>query len=142
MKARRTQFGLAVMNAIFLVVVLGTLAVAMTMLSKSEHDTGTKSLLTAKVYFAAKAGLDWGIQQAIAPATPACAASTTFGLTDNALKGINVTVTCEQSMHGAGNFVYYLTSCATTGTSCASPGSVDGPGYAERRLSASVSNIP
>jgi hypothetical protein len=51
-------------------------------------------------------------------------------------------VTCERSTHGAGNFVYYLTSCATTGTSCAAPGTIDGPAYAERRLSASVSNIP
>ncbi len=142
MKTKSRASGFAVINAVFLIIVLGALGAAVVTLSKTQQDTSVRSLQSARVYYGAKAGLEWGIHQAIAPAAPACAATTTFGFTQGALAGINVTVTCEQSTHSAGDFVYYLTSCATTGTSCASPGSLGNPGYAERRLEATVSNIP
>jgi hypothetical protein len=127
--------GIALVSALFLLIVMGVLAAVMVTLSNVEHDTGNKSLLTAKVYYGAKAGLDWGIQRANAAGS--CVASTgPFALTQAALAGINVTVTCEMSgPHGLGNFVYYLTSIATIGT-------VGNPDYAERRMEATVSNIP
>lgn len=145
MKTRPYASGFAVINAVFLIIVLGALGAAMVTMSKTQQDTSVRSLHSARVYYGAKAGLEWAIQQAIAtPAAPSCAASTTFGLSQGALAGINVTVTCERSRHGApnGTDVFYLTSCATTGTNCASPGSLGNPGYAERRLEATVSNIP
>ncbi len=134
--------GQALVSAIFLVVVLVALGLSMVSLTGVQQDTGTKSLLSAKVYYGAKAGLEWGIQQAIAPATPVCGATTTFALTQTGLNGISVTVTCSSTTHGAGNFVYYITSCATNGTSCAAPGTLGNANYAERRLEATVSNIP
>jgi hypothetical protein len=124
--------GMALVNALFLLVVMGVLAAVMVTLSSVEHDTGNKSLLSAKVYYGAKAGLDWGIQQAVAATS--CVGGT-FALTQAALAGVNVTVTCDPSTHGAGNFVYYLTSIATIGT-------LGNPDYAERRIEATVSNIP
>jgi MSHA biogenesis protein MshP len=127
--------GMALISAIFLVVVLLALALTMVTLSTVEQDTGTKSFLSAKVYYGAKAGLDWGIQRALAPAVPVCNASTTFTLTQAALNGVSVTVTCAASSHGAGNSVYYLTSIATIGTL----GNIN---YAERHLEATVSDIP
>ena len=133
---------MALISAIFLVVVLVALALAAVSLSEVEQDTGIKSLISSKVYYGAKAGLEWGIQQAIAPAAPVCNASTNFNLTQGGLTNINVTVTCTSTTHGAGNFVYYITSCATTGTSCAAPGVLGNVNYAERRLQATVSNIP
>jgi len=49
---------------------------------------------------------------------------------------VSVTVECSQSAHGtATDLVYYLKSTAIIGTA----GSFD---YAERRLEATVSNIP
>jgi hypothetical protein len=126
--------GIALVNALFLLIVMGVLAAVMVTLSSVEHDTGNKSLLSTKVYYGAKAGLDWGIQRANAAGS--CAASTgPFALTQAALAGVNVTVTCASSAHGAGNNVYYLTSIATIGT-------VGNPDYAERRIEATVSNIP
>jgi len=129
-----TSAGLALISAIFLIITLVGLGAAMVTTSKTQHDTGTKSLLAAKVYQGAKAGLDWGIQRAIAVGPPACVGAS-FPLTQAALAGVSVTVTCVASAHGAGNNVYYLTSIATIGT-------LGGLDYAERRLEATVSNIP
>jgi hypothetical protein len=105
----------------------------MSSLSGVQADTGSKSLQAAKVYWGARAGLEWGIQRVIAlsdcPAT-----SSTFSLTEAALNGISVTVDCTRNVYGSNN-VYYFTSKATIGT-------LGQLGYAERRLIASVSDIP
>jgi MSHA biogenesis protein MshP len=130
---KRHCAGVALVNALFLLVIMGVLAAAMVTLSNVEHDTSNKSLLSAKVYYGAKAGLDWGIQRAHAAGS--CAGSSVFTLTEAALAGVQMTVTCEQSVHGGTNTVYYLTSLATFG-------SFGSPGYAERRMEATLSNIP
>jgi MSHA biogenesis protein MshP len=128
---KRRSSGAALFTAIFLVAVLAAVGISMSKLSNVEHDTRTKAVLAARVYYGAKAGLEWGIQQAVAAgACVAGAPALGAGLT-----GVSVSVGCASSTHGAGNFVYYITSTAITGT----PGTV---GYAERRMEATVSNIP
>ena len=137
MITRKKSRGMALLTAIFLIVVLVSLGAAVVSLSNVEQDTTTKSLLSAKVYYGAKAGLEWGIQQAIGAGS--CAGSPGFTLTQSALNGVSVTVTCSTgSTIGSGSSVgnvYYLTSQATVGTL----GSLN---YAERHLAATVSNIP
>ena len=123
--------GGALLTAIFLIVVLLGLGLAMSNLSTVEHDTTSKANLSAKVYYAAKAGLEWGIQQTIS--SNSCAAGSPA--VGGALSGVTVTVGCTSSTHGAGNLVYYITSTAVTGT-------LGGVSYAERRMEATVSNIP
>jgi len=131
--SRARSAGMALLSAIILIVILVSLGAAMVTLSQVEHDTGTKSLLGAKVYYGARAGLEWGVQQAIATGT--CAATTTFTLTQGALNGVTVTVTCSTgSAYGTGN-AYFLASQATVGT-------IGNLNYAERHLEATVSNIP
>jgi MSHA biogenesis protein MshP len=131
MKPRSSAAGGALITAIFLIVVLLGLGIAMSKLSNVTHDTATKANLSAKVYYGAKAGLEWGIQQAIGAGLCAGASPALGG----ALSGVNVAVTCASSTHSAGNFVYYITSTATTGT-------LGNVSYAERRMEATVSNIP
>jgi MSHA biogenesis protein MshP len=133
MNRRSRAAGGALITAIFLIVVLVALGIAVTQLSTVTQDTTTKANLSAKVYYGAKAGLEWGIQQAIAAGWD-CSASGTPGL-GGALSDVTVTVGCSRSTHGAGNLVYYITSKATTGT-------LGSLGYAERRMEATVSNIP
>ncbi len=127
---------MALLTAIFLIVCLAALAAAAVSLSRTQQDTTTKSLLGADVYYGAKAGLEWGIQQAIASGT--CAGGS-FTLTQGSLNGVSVTVVCSTgSTFGTGTSsgnVYYLTSQATIGTL----GNVN---YVERHLAATVSNIP
>lgn len=117
--------------AIFLVIALAGLGLAMSSLSSVQADTVSKSMQAAKVYWGARAGIEWGIQRAFA--TSNCA-SGAFTLTQAALNGVSVTVACTSNTFGT-NRVYYFTSTATIGTL----GKLD---YAERRLSASVSDIP
>ena len=131
--APRAAAGIALISAIFLIGVLAALGLAMVTISSGSQDTANKSLQAAKAYYGARAGLEWGIQQAVAVGS--CAGGA-FSLAQGGLNGVNVTVTCvQQSAHGAGNFVYYLTSTATIGT-------LGGLDYAERRVEATVSNIP
>jgi MSHA biogenesis protein MshP len=148
MRARIRSAGMALISAIFLIVVLIGLGLSMMTLSNVEHDTGSKAVLSAKVYYGARAGLDWGIQQAIAAGAactpPVTGTSTNFNLTQGSLNGVAVTVTCAAAPQGpstcglAGTSTcqtYYLTSVATTGT-------LGALSYAERRIEATVSNIP
>lgn len=131
--APASRRGMALVNAIFLLVVLGLLGAFMVSIATVQQDVAVKSVNSARAYLAAKAGLEWGIRQAVAAG--ACAASTPLTLTEAALAGASVTVTCAASSHGAGNFVYYVTSTASTGGAAA-------PAYAERRMQATVSNLP
>jgi MSHA biogenesis protein MshP len=135
MNTRHRSSGAALMTAIFLVAVLAALGIAMSRLSTVENDTRTKAVLTSRVYYGAKAGLEWAIQQVISNAVggvcPAGPPSLGAGLTGVTLLLSN----CVVTTHGVGNYSYYLAVTATTGT----PGS---PSYAERRMEATVTSIP
>jgi MSHA biogenesis protein MshP len=133
MRSVRRNSGVALITAVLLLTVLVAIGLALATVSKVEHDTGRKSLLSAKVYLGAKAGLDWGIQQAVAAS--ACAASASLALVETGLSGVSVIVSCESSNFSGSNDVYYLKSTASVGT-------VGAHDYAERRLEATVSNIP
>ena len=143
MRSRIRSAGMALMSAIFLILVLIGLGLAMMNLSNVEQDTASKAILAAKVYYGARAGLDWNIQQAIAAGS--CVASPPpISLTQGSLNGVTVNVTCVAAPQGvstcgsAGTSLcqtYYLTSVATTGT-------LGTLSYAERHIEATVSNIP
>lgn len=134
MSRRALSRGMALVTALFLLIVLTVLAAAMVSLSNVAHDTTVKSLQAGKVYYGAKAGLEWGIQQAV-PSNPAACPGAVLNLAEGALAGVSVTVACSLSTHGGTSTVYYLTSIATLGT-------LGSPSYAERRMEATVSNIP
>ena len=136
--------GAALVSAIFLIVMLAALGLSMASLSNVEHDTAAKSMLSAKVYYGAKAGLEWGVQRVVSdPAPPArcngfSSGTTPFTPTGAGFTDVSVIVTCVQSsQHGAGttSFTYHILSEASTGAL----GSLN---YAQRRMEASVSNIP
>ena len=144
MKRRIHSAGMALLSAIFLIVVLIGLGVAMMNLSNAEHDTASKAILAAKVYYGARAGMDWGIQQAIAGGAPCNGVASNFNLTQGSLNGVALTVSCFAAPQGASTCgsagtslcqTYYLTSAATTGT-------IGTLNYAERHIEATVSNIP
>jgi MSHA biogenesis protein MshP len=133
---------MALMSAILLIVVLIGLGIGMMNLSNVQEDTGSKAILAAKVYYGARAGIDWGVQQAIAASS--CVGSTPLSLTQGSLNGVTVTVTCAATPQGTSTCgstgttlcqSYYLTSVATTGT-------LGTLSYAERHMEATVSNIP
>lgn len=110
------QAGFALINAIFLLVVLAFLGVVMVTLSGVQSRTPVFALQGARAYHAARSGIEWGIAQ-----IPACA-----GSADNS--GFTVTVTCSNPTPG----IYVIRSTATQG----SYGSLD---FASRTVQAKVS---
>ncbi len=137
---RHRQRGVALIGAIFVVVILAMLGIYMVTLSGVQHATTSQAVIASRVYYGAKAGLEWGIHQAIGPTVSTCNAPFTTPLAPIAgLGDINVTVTCTCTypavcVSGATS-VYYLTSTATYGT-------YGSAGYAQRRLEATVTGIP
>jgi len=136
MKPSRAR-GMALISAIFMIVVLVALGAAMVALSQVQQSTTTRALLSAKVYYAAKAGLEWGVQQAIAANnTTLCPSGGAQGSVGPfTVDGTSVTVTCIRRTFGGTNYVFDLASAATVGTL----GNID---FAERHVKATVSNIP
>jgi MSHA biogenesis protein MshP len=131
---KRAAAGFSMVTAIFLLVIMAALGVFMLTLSGAHQATPQQSLLAARVYFGARAGLDWGIQQAIAAANCPASPGITFALTGSGLSEVNATVSCTSTAHTEGT-VYRITSTAVHGTF----GALD---YAQRRMEATVSNIP
>ena len=127
------QRGVALVNAIFLIVALAALGAYMVSISGVQQATANQALINARTLIAARAGLDWGIHRAVAPPTAAageCSSSAQFGLTGNGLENIQVTVTCTPNTYGL-VYIYQVTSTARHGAS----GSLD---YAERKLEATL----
>lgn len=124
--------GFAIVTATFLLVVLALLGAFMVTLSGVHQAAPAQAVTATRVYYGTKAGLDWGIQQAVAAS--ACAASTSLTLTGSGLNGVTAVVTCASTAHTGGT-VYLIVSTATSGT-------FGDLYYARRRLEATVTNIP
>jgi len=129
----RHQRGVALVSAIFLIVVLAALGAYMVSVSGVQQTTVNRSLINARTYFAARAGLEWGIHRVVSPLgfTTACPATATFS--PDGFDNISVTVTCTSNLYtpGVDTTVYTLTSTATHGVA----GAVE---HAERVLEATV----
>lgn len=126
--------GFAIMAAIFLVVVLGLLAAMIVSLSSTQQVGQARDLLGSRAYFAARAGLDWGLYRVLR--NTQCAPTSTLPALDGSAGGFVVQVSCSASgpFDEGGNavMVYKLTSTATRGT-------LGAPDYADRQLQAVVS---
>lgn len=131
--AIRTERGFALVTAIFLLLVLAGLGAFMVSFSTVQHSTSAQDIQGSKAYQAARAGLEWGLYQALQ--TPACAGAT-LTMT-GALAGFSVAVVCQN----AGSFtenatpvnIYRITSTASYGQAGSST-------YVERELEATVAN--
>lgn len=122
------------MTAIFLLVVIAGLIAFMVFNSGVSQMTPQLGLNNARTYHAARAGLEWGIYEAIVGAGNC---NSSFTLNAGAFDGHNVTVSCTSSDHDNGQpaqtvTIYHITATATKGT----PGSLV---YSSRTLRAVVS---
>jgi Tfp pilus assembly protein PilX len=131
------QPGFALIPALFLIVVLGALAVVAIRVGTGQQQAVTMSLLQARALSAAQAGIEWGAYKAFGgncgvTSTCTCVASTTLTLTEAALKGFSVIVTCAAVSFPTGaaipNKSYVLNSAATSGL-------YGQPGYVRRIVS-------
>jgi MSHA biogenesis protein MshP len=129
------QRGVALVNAIFLIVALAALGGYMLSISGVQQSTTNQALINARTLIAARAGLDWAIHRAIAPPTAGtgeCSPTATFGLTGYGLENIQVTVECTSTLYTAASvYIYQIVSTARNSSS----GSLE---YAERKLQATL----
>jgi MSHA biogenesis protein MshP len=129
----RQQWGFALIPALFLIVVLGALAVVAIRVGTGQQQAVTMSLQQARALSAAQTGIEWGAYQAL---NGSCVATTTLTLTEAALNGFSVIVTCAAvtfSTGAATNTSYVLNSAATSGL-------YGQPGYVRRVVSGTYTN--
>jgi MSHA biogenesis protein MshP len=129
----RMARGFALIPALFLIVVLGALAAIAIRVGTGQQQAVTMALEEARALAAAQAGIEWGAYQS---ANGGCAASTTLSLTEAALNGFTVIVTCVATTftNGAATSAsYVLKSTATDGT-------YGQPGFVHRVLSGTYTN--
>ena len=131
------QPGFALIPALFLIVVLGALVVVAIRVGTGQQQAVTMSLMQARALSAAQTGIEWGAYEAlgggcIVSGTCICVASTTLTLTEAALNGFSVIVTCAAVTFSTGaatlNKSYVLNSAATSGL-------YGQPGYVRRIVS-------
>ena len=129
------QRGFAAIAAIFLVVVLAGLGGFMLTFSNTQQLTSAQDVQGSRAYWAARAGLEWGIGSV----TATCPASPTKLTVDN----FTVCVTCGLQTYTEGATpinIFQFTSTARSPvlTACSDLGSVGAIGYIERSVSASM----
>ena len=125
--SRPAQHGFAAIAAIFLVVVLAALGGFMLTFSNTQQLTSAQDVQGSRAYWAARAGLEWGIASAAAscPASPTTLTVDTF----------SVLITCALQTYpeaGATVNIFRFTSVAS------SAGAVGSVGFIERSVSASL----
>ncbi len=115
-EARIRPCGFALVPALFLVVVLGALALVAIRVGAGQQHTVTMGLLQARALAAARAGIDWGAYRAL---NGSCAPSTTLNLTEAALDGFTLTVACDATAFANGaatSHAYVINASAISGT--------------------------
>ncbi len=139
MQPRRSiQQGFAAIVVIFLVVVLAALGGFMLTFSNVQHLTAAQDLQGSRAYWAAHAGLEWGMGSVLRHReATVCPASSTISPSGALLfeGGFSVVVTCTLLPYEEVRElrkIYWFTSVANNATT---PGSV---GFIERSLSASI----
>jgi MSHA biogenesis protein MshP len=142
---RRAARGFAIVTAVFIIVALAAIAVAITMISTRANSGQAIDIIGSRAIVAARAGVDWGAYQVLDPSnatatagnaplpncpgvalaaacpTAASPSSSTLpagGFAGSVLNGIGVTVTCSCAdfvESGRNIRVFQLRGTATTG---------------------------
>lgn len=135
--------GFALVAALFLIIVLAALGLFAIKISSTQQQSIDLELLGARAQAAADSGIEYASNRVLKHG-PACI-NTTLPLSQAALKGFTVTITCTLTAHtisgtapicaGDNCNVYELISTATDGTY----GTAD---YVSRRQTRTVTNAP
>lgn len=121
------QRGFAAIAAIFLVVTLAALGAFMVTFSNTQQLTLAQDVQGSRAYWAARAGLEWGVSQGLAAS--ACPAAGTLSI-----EGFSVAVICTPQTYTDNGTVSIMRFTAVA----SSPGTVGGVGFIERSVSVAV----
>jgi MSHA biogenesis protein MshP len=134
--------GFGAIAAIFVLVVLASLAAAIVRIGQSTQTGSAQDIFGARAWTAARAGTEWGLYQALKGSWTTCSgASQTLDLTADT--GVRVTVRCSSSVYNEGETtagaaqtvrLYTIDAVACNSTSaCPDNARAVQPGYIERR---------
>lgn len=131
-------YGFALIGALFLIVVIGTLSVFLIGISTAQRYTTTLSLLGNRAHAAAQSAIEWAVQRAVTtPAALNCGgAAVTFTLQAGSSGSYDIAVSCTVTSTTEGSTavsIYALTAQAEQGTL----GNAD---YISRTVRATVTN--
>jgi MSHA biogenesis protein MshP len=135
MSAMFRRRGFAAITAIFIVAVLGTLGVAMLVFSGGQQRAAAFDISATYALQSARAGIEFGVYQALQ--SGACAGSTSL-TPGGTLSKYPVTVTCASGIHNEGGpdiTVYEIIATACNRATC--PAAADAT-YVQRQLRATV----
>ncbi len=129
---RRREAGFGLVMAIFVLLVLAAVGLALVDLGAVQRRTSSLSLQALRAGQAARSGLQWGAQRALATGT--CPPTTTLALSEGGLQGFTARVTCSATVH---------VEAATTSTifeldAVGEYGAFGNPDYVRRRVRASI----
>lgn len=148
--ARRHARGFSLITGIFLIVILAALGAFMVTFTGLQQTTVQADVLGVRAYYAARAGIDWALYQALDPdnATPpapptfvACPA-TTINTLAGSLAPFTVAVTCTSTAPADPTEanrtirVYQITATACNQAPC--PNGTPLTGYVERSVVVTV----
>jgi MSHA biogenesis protein MshP len=147
LRPNRRQSGFVLVLAVFMIVMLASIAAYLLTISNLQVQTAAQDELGARAYQSARTGIEWGAYQVLrAPAqafATACAAGSstqTIALAGQ-LAGFSVVVACQAGAaqtEGANTFrAYSITATSCNQASC--PGTA-GATYVERQLKISLVN--
>jgi len=129
--------GFAAIAAIFLVVVLAALGAFMVTFSNTQQLTSAQDVQGTRAYWAARAGVEWGVGAVSAVANPAAISATSCTTsTPMTLNGFSVAVSCTVAVFLEGGANRYLVRIQSVASSPS--GTVGTPGYVERSVSVSM----
>ena len=129
-----TARGFALVPALFLIVVLAALGAAAIRIGNGEQQTVTMALQQVRALAAARAGIEWGAYNALVNHN--CAPSTTLNLSEAALTGFTVAVTCAATSYTSNSVTRY----AWVLVSNSSSGTYGQPSYVHRVLSSTFTD--
>jgi MSHA biogenesis protein MshP len=127
--------GVSIVTAVFLLVVLSGIGVAIVSLSTTQQQAAVVDLLGTRAYEAARTGLEYGMYRLRRDGV-ACPSGTFTG--PGSLSAMTITVTCAQSSNLMADNVTTLTQTRITSTACnqpangACPNGAPGPDYVQR----------
>jgi MSHA biogenesis protein MshP len=134
----RRSAGVGLVTAIFLLVVLAGLGVAMVTLFTTQQASSTLDEQGARAYQAARAGIEWGLFQHLR--NDSCTPVTSFVPQAATLSGFTVTVTCTPS--GTSPLVRYVIRSAACNQpangACTETSATNNPDYVARKIEVEI----
>ncbi len=121
-RMRKAQ-GFSLISAIFLLVVLAALGVAMVTISTVQHQSSALDVQGSRAYQAARAGIEWGVFQRLQAGACTGAAANVALPAGTSLSDFTVTVVCTPDVDlGVNSAVIQATACnIPAGGACPNP---------------------